>query len=117
MQNNKLNENIDKAKINIYNLLAVLIVIIPELFAEIIYEIGISQHNNELPTEGDAWRKDSELKLSRMNILELRLTAKSLSIHGYSNEDRNSLIRRIIRRYNKKKRWETLNKKIIGKKI
>ena len=54
-----------------------------------------------MPNEGDAWEKDTELKLSKMNIYELRLMAKRLSIHGYSNENRNSLIRRINRKSKK----------------
>ena len=103
MTNNQKKEKIDKAKINIYNILAILIVIIPEFFAEFIYEIGLSQTNNELPIESDEWRNNEELKLSKMNILELRLLAKKLFIHGYSNEDRNSLIRRILRKSQNKK--------------
>ena len=103
MKNNQKLENIEKAKINIYNILAILIVIIPEFFAEFIYEIRLSQINTELPRESDAWKNNEELKLSKMNILELRLLAQKLSIHGYSNENRNSLIRRIIRKSQKKK--------------
>ena len=61
-----------------------------------------------LPNEGDAWENDTELKLSKMNIYELRLMAKRLSIHGYSNEDRNSLIRRINRKSKKRIKWKSL---------
>lgn len=103
MKYNQQQEKIEKAKINIYNILAILIVIIPEFFAEFIYEIGLSQINNELPREGDAWKSNEELKLSKLNILELRLLAQKLSIHGYSNENRNSLIRRITRKSQNKK--------------
>ena len=98
MKNNHRQDKIEKAKINIYNILAILIVIIPEFFAEFIYEIGLSQINNKLPKESDAWSNNKELKLSKLNILELRLLARKLSIHGYSNENRNSLIKRIIRK-------------------
>ena len=82
--------------------------IIPELFAELIYSIEVSQHKATLPNEGEAWNKDIELKLSKMNIYELRLMAKRLSIHGYSNEDRNSLIRRIDRKSKKRIKWKSL---------
>ena len=98
MKNNKLEKNLERARINIYNILAILIVIIPEYFAELIYSIEVSQHKAILQNEGDAWENDTELKLSKMNIYELRLMAKRLSIHGYSNENRNSLIRRIHRK-------------------
>ena len=102
MKNNRLEKNLDKARINLYNILAILIVIIPEFFAELIYTIEISQHKNILPHEGDAWEKNTELKLSKMNICDLRLLAKQLRIHGYSSDNRNLLIRRITRRSNRR---------------
>ena len=108
MKNNKLEKNIEKARINIYNILAILIVIIPEYFAELIYSIEVSQHKAILPNEGDAWKHDTELKLSKMNIYELRLMAKRLSIHGYSNENRNSLIRRTKRKSKNRIKWKSL---------
>ena len=44
MKNNKLEKNLERARINIYNILAILIVIIPEYFAELIYSFEASQH-------------------------------------------------------------------------
>ena len=108
MKNNKLERNLERARINIYNILAILIVIIPEYFAELIYSIEVSQHKDILPIEGDALEKDTELILSKMNIYELRLMAKRLCIHGYSNENRNSLIRRITRKSKKRIKWKSL---------
>ena len=107
MKNKKLEKNLEKARINLYNILAVIIVIIPEYIAELIYTIEVSQHKDVLPDEGEAWQKDIELKLSKMNILELRLMAKTLFIHGYSNENRNSLIRRINRKTKKRIKWKS----------
>ena len=98
MKNNDVKKRIEKAKINIYNILAILIVIIPEFFAELIYTIEVSQHTNSIPEEGDAWETNTELKLSKMNIYELRLMAKRIHIHGYSSDNRNTLIRRIARK-------------------
>ena len=109
MDNNELQKNIEKAKINIYNILAILIVIIPEFFAELIYTIETSQHKSLLPNEGEAWKNNTELMLSKMNIYELRSMAKKLKIHGYSNETRNSLIRRIKRKSEKRFKWKSLN--------
>ena len=103
MKNNQQREKLANARINIYNILAIIIVIIPEFFAEFIYEIGLSQINNELPRESDAWTNNEELKLSKLNIFELRSLAQKLSIHGYSNENRNSLIRRITKKSQNKK--------------
>ena len=107
MKNNNLEKNLERARINIYNILAILIVIIPEYIAELIYSIEVSQHKDILPNEGDAWEKDTELKLSKMNIYELRLMAKRLAIRGYSNENRNSLIRRIYRKSKKRIEWKS----------
>ena len=110
MKNNELHKHIEKARINLYNILAILIVIIPEFFAELIYTVEISQHKEILPNEGDEWINNTELKLSKMNIYELRLMAKKLRIYGYSGDNRNSLIRRIARNSNKRIKWKSLNK-------
>ena len=109
MKNNEFQKHIEKAKINLYNILAILIVIIPEFFAELIYTIETSQHKNLLPNEGDAWKKNTELKLSKMNIYELRLMSKELGIHGYSSDNRNSLIRRIHKKSKRRIKWKSLN--------
>ena len=111
MKNNDLQKNIEKARINVYNILAILIVIIPEYFAELIYMLEVSQHKGVLPNEGDAWSNDTELKLSKMNIYELRLMAKKLHIHGYSSDNRNLLIKRIARNSKKRIKWKSLNSK------
>ena len=109
MKNNKLEKSLEKARLNLYNILAILIVIIPEFFAELIYTIEASQHKSILPKEGEAWQNDTDLKLSKMSIYELRLLAKKLSIHGYSNENRNSIIRRIKKKSKKRFKWKSLN--------
>ena len=109
MKNNELQKNIEKARINIYNILAILIVIIPEFIAELIYTIEISQHKNILRNEGEAWQNDTELKLSKMNIYELRLMAKQYRILGYSSDNRNLLIRRIKKKSMKRIKWKSLN--------
>ena len=109
MKNNNIQKRIEKARINLYNILAILIVIIPEFFAELIYTIEISQHKNVLRNEGEAWQINTELKLSKMNIYQLRLLAKDLRIHGYSCDNRNSLIRRIERKLKHRIKWKSLN--------
>ena len=109
MKNNDVQKHIEKVRINIYNILAILIVIIPEYFAELIYTIEASQHKRVLPDESIAWENNTELKLSKMNIYELRLMAKELRIHGYSSDNRNSLIRRIGRKSNRRIKWKSLN--------
>ena len=110
MKKNDFDKHIEKARINLYNVLAILIVIIPEFFAELIYTIEVSQHKGVLPNEGEAWEKNTELKLSKLNIYELRLMAKKLRIHGYSADNRNTLIRRIERKSNRRIKWKSLNR-------
>ena len=107
MKNSELQKSIEKARINIYNVLAIIIVIIPEYFAELIYSLEITQHKSRLPIEGIEWENNTELKLSKMNICQLRLMAKELHIFGYSNENRNSLIRRIKRKSKNKIKWKS----------
>ena len=109
MENKNFQKKIEKARINIYNILAILIVIIPEFFAELIYSIEVLQHKSILQSEGEAWKKITELKLSKMTIFELRLMAKQFRIHGYSNDNRNSLIRRIQKKSNRRINWKSLN--------
>ena len=109
MKNNNLEKKIEKARINVYNILAILIVIIPEFFAELIYTIEVSQHKSILPNEGEAWINNTELKLSKMNIFELRLMAKQLRLHGYSSDNRNSLIKRIEKKSKRRIKWNSLN--------
>ena len=102
MKNNEFQKNIEKARITLYNFLAIILVIIPEYFAEIIYTMEASQHKSLLANEGAEWENNTELKLSKMNIYELRLMAKKMRIHGYSCDNRNSLIRRIKRKSKKR---------------
>ena len=108
MKNNDVQKHIDRARINVYNILAIIIVIIPEFIAELIYTMEVSQHKNLLANEGEAWNKNTELKLSKMNIFELRLMANQLRIHGYSSDNRNSLIKRIGRKSNRRIKWKPL---------
>ena len=110
MKKNEFDKHIEKARINLYNILAILIVIIPEYFAELIYTIEASQNEAILANEGEAWKNNTELKLSKMNIYELRLIAKNLRILGYSCDNRNTLIRRIERKSNRRIKWKSLNK-------
>ena len=109
IKNNNVQKQIDKARINLYNILAIIIVIIPEFFAELIYTIEASQHRSLLADEGDAWENNTELKLSKMNIYDLRLMAKKLRIHGYSGDDRNSLIKRIEKKSKRRIKWKSLS--------
>ena len=69
----------------------------------------MSQHKEILPNEGDEWINNTELKLSKMNIFELRVMAKRLGILGYSSDNRNTLIRRIKKISDKRIKLKSLN--------
>ena len=109
MKKIKLQKQLESARINLYNILAIVIVIIPEFFAELLYTIETSQYKSILQNEGEAWQENTELKLSKMNIFELRLLSKRLGIHGYSSDNRNSLIKRIKKKAHKRIKLKSLN--------
>tara|TARA_Y100001968_G_C18748716_1_gene432397 strand:- start:6 stop:338 length:333 start_codon:yes stop_codon:yes gene_type:complete len=110
MKKNDYQKHIEKARINLFNILAILIVIIPEFLAELIYTVEASQNKAELPNEGEAWENNAELKLSKMNIYQLRLMAKKLRILGYSSDNKNLLVKRIERKSKRRIKWKSLNK-------
>ncbi len=84
-----------KALVNLYGLIAVLAVIIPEWLAELAIAIGSATQREALPKPTSAWEKYPELRLASMNIKDLRNLAKQLNLNGYSNEDKASLSRRL----------------------
>ncbi len=86
-----------KIVINIYGLLAILLVIIPEWIAELTLTLGNNSKKNLLPKTDTVWDTNLELKLSTMSIKELRSLALKLKINGYSRETRDSLSKRLLK--------------------
>ena len=103
------NENglkpISKSIIRIYAFLAILIVVIPEWIAELTISIQNSGHNSNLPKPDSIWANNPDLKLSTMNIKELRFLAAKLKLIGYSGETRKSLSNRLLKKIRKKKNY------------
>tara|TARA_Y100001968_G_C19143702_1_gene612691 strand:+ start:362 stop:730 length:369 start_codon:yes stop_codon:yes gene_type:complete len=89
-----------KLLINIYGILAILFIIIPEWMAEIAITLGNGSHEDRIPIKSNDWNTKPDLKLSTMNIRELRHLAKELKIHGYSNENQQTLSKRILKKLN-----------------
>lgn len=83
--------------VEIYGLIAVLIVLIPEKFAELAISIGQFNSESKLPLKSKKWEVLPELRLAAMSLRELRNLAKQMGIHGYSSEDRRVLSRRILK--------------------
>ena len=96
-RNTSSNKQKSSIYINIYSILAIIIVIIPEKIAEAIFSTGIYQGKSQIPRNGKAWEIEPELRLSKMNLKEIRMFAKKLKLIGYSNEGRDLLSKRIIK--------------------
>ncbi len=105
------------ALINVYGLLAILLVIIPEWLAEITLGLENTSKNTGLPEEDVAWNTKPELMLSIMNLKELRELAKQLKIHGYAGENSDFLKKRILKKMKKKSIFLSAGIKRISKRI
>ena len=108
MQNNSKNQKprelkiLPKTLVEIYALIAVLIVIIPEWLAEGTIFISKTISDHKIPKEGMAWHLEDELRLASMSIFNLRKLAKEANLIGYSSENRFLLTKRILKKLNKK---------------
>ena len=94
-----------KAITNLYALIAIVIVIIPELIADLGIKLMANSFKSKIKETDAIWNELPELRLSTMSIEELRKLAKDLRLLGYSGDDRESLTQRLLRRLN------NLNKK------
>ena len=100
-QSRKLNP-VPKGVAQIYGLIAVLIVLIPEWLAETVLALSHSSTEKSLPKKGILWEEIPELQLAEMNIRDLRNLAMRLQLHGYSNENRNALSKRVLIAFKRK---------------
>ena len=96
---------------NLYGLIAVILVIIPEWLAEITLAIGNSQTKSRLPQEGTAWSKKPELLLASMSIKCMRQLAAKLKVIEYSRDSKDILYQRLLRKL-KEKPYKIKAKKI-----
>ena len=92
-----------KALIKIYGFLAILLVIIPEWLAEVTLGIENRSNSSGLPQKNIVWKTNPELKISLMNIIELRELAMHLKLSGYARETKDSLKIRILKKMKKNK--------------
>ncbi len=99
-----------KVLINLYALLAILIVLIPEWIAEIAITIDNKRSKKSLPKSNSIWETHPELKISTMNIKELRKMASMLNIKGYSRDNRKSLTKRLVQKLNKNSKFIKLKR-------
>lgn len=84
--------------VELYGLLAVLVVLIPEWMASGAMQ-GLIKTTTAAPLPGPsgAWRRLPELKLAAMSLAELRLLARQLQLPGYAALSRDRLSARLLK--------------------
>jgi len=93
-----------KGLVELYGLLAVLFVLVPEWMAGgALLGFTGSRQGSDLPAEAAAWQKLPELRLAGMAVAELRLLARQLRIPGYARLNRDRLTGVLIRRLKRRK--------------
>jgi hypothetical protein len=88
-----------KGLVELYGLLAVLFVLVPEWMAGgALVGFKDGRAGSQLPVTASAWRRVPELRLAAMGLGELRLLAKELRIQGYASLRRDRLTVRLLQR-------------------
>ena len=83
----------------LYGLLAVLFVLVPEWMAgSALAGLRQGREGSELPVTAGAWRRVPELRLASMNLRELRQLARDLRLAGYAGLNRDRLNQLLLRR-------------------
>ena len=84
--------------VEIYGLIAVLVVLIPEWIADGTLTLGGRASRNPLPMSGPAWKAIPELQLAALSLADLRRLAARMRLIGYAAESRDGLTNRLLRR-------------------
>ena len=84
--------------VELYGLIAVLVVLIPEWLAEGTLNIGSAATTDPLPMSARAWRTLPELRLASMSLLDLRRVARQCRLFGYASQNRDRLTARLLKR-------------------
>ena len=87
----------------LYGLIAVVVVLIPEWLAEGTITLGNATRASDLPMRARAWRVLPELRLASMSLAELRQLACQLRMYAYASESRDALTARLLRRARRRK--------------
>lgn len=83
--------------VELYGLVAVLVVLIPEWMASGALRSWMEPAASEpMPTTTRAWRQLPELRLAAMGLAELRQLARSLGLRGYTSLSRDRLAARLL---------------------
>ena len=93
-----------KGLVELYGLLAVLFVLVPEWMAgSALFSFTSNRNGSNLPPAAAAWRKLPELRLANMNLAELRMLARELRLRGYASLGRDRLTARLLARLKRRK--------------
>ena len=84
--------------VELYGLIAVLVVLIPEWIADGTLSLGDKKSRSNLPMASRAWRTLPELQLASMNLAALRQLGRQLRVWGYAGESRDRLTSRLLNR-------------------
>ena len=85
--------------VELYGLLAVLVVLVPEWLASGALEGWVGQREGELlPPSSQAWQRLPELRLASMGLAELRQLASVMRLGGYARLRREELSAQLLRR-------------------
>ncbi len=88
-----------KGLVELYGLLAVLFVLVPEWMAGgALSRFGEGRQGSALPLTAGAWRRVPELRLASMNLAQLRSLARELRLGGYARLNRERLTSRLLLR-------------------
>jgi hypothetical protein len=87
-----------KGLVELYGLIAVLVVLIPEWIADGTINLGGRGARAPLPMTSRAWRTLPELQLASMSLRELRHLSRELRLWGYTGESRDKLSARLLAR-------------------
>ena len=82
----------------LYGLIAVLVVLIPEWLAEGTINIGHAGGPSTLLMRARAWRILPELRLAAMSLKEMRQLASEMRLVQYGNQSRDQLTTRMLKR-------------------
>ena len=84
--------------VELYGLIAVLVVLIPEWIADGTINLGQINGADSLPMRARAWRTLPELRLASMSFSEMRRLAREMRLLHYAMDTRTRLTKRLLRR-------------------
>ena len=87
-----------KGLVELYGVLAVLLLLVPEWLADTVLERANISKGNVLTPFSAAWRRDPELLMGRMTLWQLRILAQQLGLRHYARNHREQLVNNLLSR-------------------